>query len=294
MSIRTFLLIAAMGFSSAAFAQIDGLTMGFRAGLSMSRLHGPLETNAQGEELESYTNATGFHIGFMFGYKFTDLVGIRGELNFSQRGTKHSYEGASYYLLGKYSSPSLLLKDGTRNQTLTVTNAYLDVPVMVYYKLGNFELAGGLNTGLLVGSTGGGTMTFSGKSPTTGNDVADFDVSLRHNYFKDDAMGASAETFDVTVDGRKYKVPVATGAYYDFTEKDKSLYQSLDFGLVGSLAYYLNEGLFVSARYVHGLSDADRNEYDLSLAELQPNNTPVQRADKNTTRNWQFSIGFSF
>jgi hypothetical protein len=294
MTIRTLLLIAALGVTATASAQNENLMMGFRAGLSMSRLHGPLETNAMGEELESYTNATGFHIGFIFGYKFTDLFGVRGELNFSQRGTKYAFEGESYYLLGQYTSPSLLLKDGTRNQTLTVTNAYLDVPVMVYYKLGHFELAGGLNTGLLVGSTGGGTMTFSGISPNTQKEVTPFDVSLQHNYFKDDAMGASSATFDVTVDGRKYKVPVATGAYYDFTTKDKNLYQSLDFGLVGSLAYYLNEGLFVSARYMHGLSDADRNEYDISLAELQANNQPVQRADKNTTRNWQFSIGFSF
>lgn len=294
MLFRSLLLFTALGWASASFAQNENITMGFRAGLSLSRLHGPLETNAQGEELEAFTNASGFHIGFMAGYRFTDLMGIRAEFTFSQRGTKYTYEGDSYYLLGRYTSPSLLMTAGTRTQTLTVTNAFLDIPVLLYYKLGNFELAGGVNGGLLVGSTGGGTLTFEGRSPITGNAVNPFTVTLQHNYFKDDARGASSTPQDIKVDGKSYKTPTATGAYYEFDEKDRALYKSLDFGLVGHLAYYLNDGLFLSARYVHGLTDLDRNEYDVSLSELPVNGLPVQRADKNTTQSWQFSIGFSF
>ena len=55
-----------------------------------------------------------------------------------------------------------------------------------------------------------------------------------------------------------------------------------------------NEGLFFSARYVHGLGDVDDNLYDVSLQSLNTDDSFKQRADKNTSRSWQFSVGFSF
>lgn len=294
MKIRTLLLIAGCAWGMTLQAQNEDLILGFRAGMNLSGYRGPLETDLMGNELESFKNVTGFHIGIMAGYKVTDLFGFRAELTFSQRGTKYNFEGDSYYLLGQYTNPSLLLNMGKRTQSLTVTNAFVDVPVMAYYKLGRLEVMGGVSGGLMIGATGGGDLTFEGLSPLTGNAVAPFEVNLQHNYLKDDAMAASSTTQQVTVDGKKYAVPVSTGAYYDFESRDKALYRSLEFGLVGGLAYYLNDGLFVSARYIHGLTDVDRNEYDVSLATLHANGDLVQRADKNTSRTWQFSIGFSF
>ncbi len=214
------------------------------------------------------------------------------EFVFSQRGTIYDYKGPSYYVLGRGNVLTTTI-GGTRTQTLNVSNAYIDLPLMVYYKIGMFELSGGLNSALLIASTAGGSTDFEGKS-ALGTTVAPFEVGLNHNYKKDEAGGASEETISVNVDGRNYAVPETVMAYYEFPVKDKNQYKTLDFGIVGCVSIFLNEGLFFSARYVHGLGDVDENLYDVSLQSLNPDGSFIQRADKNTSRSWQFSVGFSF
>jgi hypothetical protein len=237
----------------------------------------------------------GFHIGGIVNIKFTDLVGVRTEFTYSQRGTEYEYNGPSYFTLGKNTLRSATVF-GNRTQTMKVTNAYVDIPLMAYYKIGFFEISGGVNAGLLVGSTGGGNIAFSGTSPNTGNPIvpSPFNVTLNHNYKKDEAGQASTTIQEVAVDGTDYDVPTFTGAYYDFASRDKNYYKTFDLGILVGLSYFLNDNLFISGRYIHGLTDVDRNEYDVSLQTIQPNGSLVTRADKNTSQSIQFSVGFSF
>ena len=285
-------IIAFLIIAGNTFAQNEKLGYGFRAGASISTFNGPSETGPNGESLESWSNAKGFHIGAAVSYKVTDLFGARMEFVFSQRGTIYDYKGPSYYVLGRGNVLTTTI-GGTRTQTLNVSNAYIDLPLMVYYKIGMIELSGGLNSALLIASTAGGSTDFEGVS-ALGTTVAPFEVGLNHNYKKDKAGGASEETISVNVDGRNYAVPETVMAYYEFPVKDKNQYKTLDFGLVGCVSIFLNEGLFFSARYVHGLGDVDENLYDVSLKSLNPDGSFIQRADKNTSRSWQFSVGFSF
>lgn len=285
-------IVAFLSIAGNTFAQNEKLGYGFRAGASISTFNGPSETGPNGESLESWSNAKGFHIGAAVSYKVTDLFGARMEFVFSQRGTIYDYKGPSYYVLGRGNVLTTTI-GGTRTQTLNVSNAYIDLPLMVYYKIGMIELSGGLNSALLIASTAGGSTDFEGVS-ALGTTVAPFEVGLNHNYKKDKAGGASEETISVNVDGRNYAVPETVMAYYEFPVKDKNQYKTLDFGLVGCVSIFLNEGLFFSARYVHGLGDVDENLYDVSLKSLNPDGSFIQRADKNTSRSWQFSVGFSF
>lgn len=273
-----------------AWAQYEEVGLGFKAGLNYSKFDGPSETGPNGEALESFRTVNGFHIGGIVNIKFTDLVGLRTEFTYSQRGTEYAYNGPSYYTLGKYTLRSTTLP-GNRKQTMKITNAYVDIPLMAYYKIGYFEIFGGVNSSLLVGSTGGGNIEFNGVSPI-GSPVP-FNVTLNHNYKSDEAKEASPETKQVSVDGQNYEIPSFTGAYYDFETRDKNYYKTFDLGLIAGLSYYLNDNLFLSARYIHGLTDVDRNDYDVSLQSLQ-NGSLISRADKNTSRSLQFSLGFSF
>lgn len=275
-------------------AQDKKIGFGFRAGLSYSKFNGPSEIGPNGETLETWSNDKGFHIGGAVSYKFTDLVGARLEFMYSQRGTSSKYDGPSYYVLGRNTLSEYILK-GTRHQTLNVNNAYFDFPLLLYYKLGKFEIAGGLNTGFLIGSNGGGSITFEGIS--NGNAVAPFTLTMDHNYIKDKAGGASADRTTIKVNGLTYMEPTFLGAYYEFEERGKMQYQTVDLGLVGGLSYYINEGLFISFRYVYGLGDVDRNQYDISLQTINTNGTGfthVPRADSNRSLSMQFSVGFSF
>lgn len=274
-------------------AQSDKFGYGFKAGISLAQYDGPSEIGPNGETLESNSSSSGFHIGASFKYKLGDLAGFRAELLYSQRGTAYKYDGPSYYVLGANTVQPITLQ-GTRNQSINVANSFIDVPISVYYKLKGFELVGGLNFGFLISSVGGGGIDFNGKSPLTGNNVAPFNVTLDYNYKSDKAGEASSTTQEVLVDGKMYTIPTTLGAYYDFTERDRDMFNSLDMGLVAGLSYYFNEGLFIGVRYLHGFGDVDRNEYDISLQNINMDRSFIYRADENKSRSWQFSVGFEF
>ena len=291
---RYLIVFAAFYFiSGSMISQNDNIGFGFRAGASIAKLDGPSELGPNGEELEEYTMARGFHIGASVSYKFTDLVGMKAEFVYSQRGTEYTYDGPSYYVLGRGTIRSTTIY-GDRQQTLDLSNVFLDIPVLAYYKIGKLELCGGVNTGILLASTAGGTTNFEGVS-SLGNPIAPFQVGLNHNYKEDKAGEASSETFDVSIDGSfPYAVPETVMAYYEFETKEENQYKTIDFGLVVGAAFYINEGLYLSARYTHGLSDADVNNYDVSLQSLNTDGSFKYRDDDNKSRSWQFSVGFSF
>jgi|SRR5687768_1066258 len=284
-------IIVIFFYCAAINAQGVDIGYGFRAGMSFAKIDGPSEEGPGGEKLENNKMASGFHIGMSFNFGLTDLMGLRTEFLYSQRGTEYTYEGPSYYLLGRNTLQPLTL-NGTRKQTINVSNSYIDIPLLAYYKIGYFEVSGGLNMGVLVGSSAGGSIEFNGISPN-GNTVP-IAVTLNYNYNGDEAGFASDVLQQIDVDGQNYTVPQFVGAYYDFPTKDKNLYKTFDFGLNLGLAYFLNEGLYLSAKYIHGFGDIDRNEYDISLQNLNTDGSFIQRDDVNKSKSWQFSIGFSF
>jgi hypothetical protein len=273
-------------------AQNEFIGFGFRAGLSLSKLDGPSELGPGGEALETNKYTGGFHIGAAVNFKFTDIFGLRTELVYSQRGTNYTYNGPSYFFLGQNTLTPVTLQ-GNRTQTIKVSNSYLDIPITAYYKVGYFEFFGGLNTGLLLASSAGGEILFDGTSPI-GNPVTPFEVGLDYNYKGDEPGTFTGTTKDVSVDGRIYTTPQFLGAYYYDTVKDGNFYKTLDFGVTAGIAYFLNDGLYLSLRYIHGLNDVDENAYDYSLQQLNLNGTRVARADENKSRSWQLSVGFSF
>lgn len=289
---KVIVLISFLIFCSMGLSAQGSLGYGFRAGLSYSKFKGDLEMDDQGNVLEEYNNANGFHIGVAFNYKFTDLVGLRTELLFSQRGTQYSYEGDSYYILGLHETQTLTIP-GKRNMTLNVSNAYIDIPVVVYYKIGSLEISGGFGAGLNIGAAAGGKIDFEGVSPTSNKVIDPFRVDLNYNYKGDNARQVEPSFTNVVVDGRTFAVPNRVGSYYWFAEKNKTNFKTLDFFIVGGLSYYLNSGLYFGGKLFYGVTDVDNNDYDVSLYEINGTNY-VSREDKNKNITMQFSVGFSF
>ncbi len=293
MKSKGYIIIAALLLiASASYAQ--KLSYGFRAGLSYSKFSGPSEVNAAGDELESWSFTSGFHIGFAVNYAVTDLFGFRGELLFSQQGTDYSYEGDSYYFLRRNVPGEDKLVFGKRKIDMGVSMATLELPLAVYYKIGSFELLAGITVSTLMTSTGGGSLEMSNVFSPTGHPVDSFVITLQHNYSKDGARQAGRNDLPVVVDGNTVETSSSTGAYYDYDVKDKNLYQAFNFGLTGGLSFFLNEGLFLGVRVGYGLTDVDRNEYDISYQKLDDNNQYINRVDKNRNVTIQASIGFLF
>lgn len=290
---KTRQIILVLGILAACTGLNAQLGYGFRAGLSYSKFVGPSELNGMGEELQAFNFTSGFHIGVSVNYGLTDQFGFRAEALFSQKGTEYSYDGDSYYFLARGRTDERLVL-GTRTVDQSVSMATFEIPLVAYYKFSFIEVSGGFYGSLLAAATGGGSLGMTNVKSLTGNDVEDFDVTLQHNYGKDGAGGASLQTVLITVDGSPVQQPINTGAYYDYDFKDKNLYQVFDFGLVGGINFYLNDGLYIGGRVTYGLVDLDRNEYDISYYELNDDNSYIQRADKNQNLTIQASVGFLF
>lgn len=287
-----------------SFSAQAQLKYGFKTGLNFARMTGPSEVNDAGADLETWKNTTGFHIGMSFAYQFTDNFGVRGEFLYSKRGAKYTFDGQSYRFF-KHPNGSVLSLGNSR-YLINVNNSYIDVPVLAYGRLGDFEISGGGYVGVLVQSAGEGSLRYSGKT-LLGNDVfinpnkADTELSfnLNHNYRRDDPGEGSAQSnnevpVNVKADAFVSETPKTLGAYYDHPSDGGSLYNAIDFGLVGGISYYISNALYLGVRVQYGLADITKKEADLAKARIDANNNLIFRDDKDRNFVIQASVGFSF
>lgn len=278
-----------IGITSSLGAQ--NFSYGFRTGLNFNQFNTESEVGPNGEELEELTGNTGFHIGASFSFGFTDLVGLRTELLYSQRGGRRKYDGPGYltYFDG---DDRVFIEGGNREETINVTNSYVDIPVMVYFRPDGFpvEVFGGAYVGATINSVGSGRLFYTGDSgdPT--------EIILDLNYFRDKPEDTDLEeSVELVSNGIAYAVPVGVGAYYDRRERDGTRYNTFDFGLTGGLSIFLGRSLFISGRVQYGLNDVTRDRYDVSRQAFDRANDefiPLDRRDRNFTI--QTSVGFGF
>jgi len=280
---------------------------GFKTGLNFARMIGAEETNISGDNLETWKNVTGFHIGMTFAYKFTDNFGLRGELLYSKRGAKYTFDGQSYRIF-KHPTGSILTF-GSARYLININNSYFDLPVMAYARWGDFEISGGAYAGLLIQSIGEGSLRYSGKT-ALGNDIyvnpntseTELNFNLNYNYRKDDPGAGSSKTdneqpVSVKVNNIISETPKTLGAYYDYPAGSERLYNALDYGVVGGISYYISSALYIHIRAQYGLADITNNKADLSRATAPASVDPKDlkyRDDKDQNFMIQASVGFSF
>lgn len=269
------------------------LSTSFKVGLNTARMDGPAETDSDGNALETWRNVTSFHLGMGFGYSFTDAFGVRGELVYSRRGAKYTFDGSSYRLF-RYSG-GVKEARGDSRYFINLQNVYIDLPVLAYARWKDFEFSAGVYGGLLVQAIGEGSLVFTGgRTVPLGNPVTDLEFNLQHNYRKDKIGGGDfGEKIYVLVDGRPIELPKTMGAYFDHPEGSGKLYQALDYGLVGGVSYYMSRSLFLGVRFQYGLADITNEAGDLAKAQTN-NGQQVFRNDHDRNILWQFSVGFGF
>ncbi|MFT5165009.1 MAG: hypothetical protein ACI8P3_000233 [Saprospiraceae bacterium] len=293
---RFGIILLILGFSISLNAQ--GFSYGFKVGLNFSTLMADSEVDASGKDLETFKYNSGFHVGAAVIYRFTDLVGVKGEFLFSQRGVKYAYEGEGFQIFTDNLGTRILSENGNRKFFLETVNSYIDIPLTAYYKIGEkLEVFGGIDVGFMVGSSAVGEYTYQGA--ILGFPAFDDVFELDFKYFGDNTasettIDANTKVITVVNNSRNITIPERLGAYYlDYPEKDGSFYNIVDFGLTGGLAFYINSGLFVSGTVNYGLTDTTNNNYDISRVATNGLEY-IPREDKDTNLSFQASIGFSF
>lgn len=269
-------------------SQAQDLSFGFKAGLSNVSISGPLESTADGMELESIKANRAFILSLLLNVNFTDELLLQAELMYNQKGFNYNYKGPSYAIL-RTQDQNLTLS-GNRDMSLNVSNTYFQIPVSLSYKLLNrFQVQGGMYGSVLVSSTGAGNINYTNLPEIPGN----VEFTLNYNYRSNEAMGASPGSQEVRINNEPQLIADQVGAYYDYSQKDKALFRTFDAGLHAGINIFINQSLFVGARYSHGLMDITRNEVDRSYQSLDQGKLKFSNDDDRYSA-WEFTIGFSF
>ncbi len=287
-----FLLLAIVVVAGNVVAQ--EMSFGFKAGMNVSTITGPSEQDDAGNDLEEFNYNTGFHVGAGMILKFTDRFGLKTEVLFSQKGRRYNYNGQSFQIFTT-NDGNELSTTGLRKTTLNVNHSYVEIPVSGYARvLPWLELSGGLYAGIVVGSTGAGEWIYSGTTDG-GVTIDEFLINLEHNYFRDqpDDELSLDDAIMFSTGNQTVSVPSSVGAYYDIPRNNGNLYSNFDVGVLGGISIFLNEGLYVGARFTYGFVDMTNNDYDVSRARAD-GTSYILRDDVDKNISIQFSVGFSF
>lgn len=276
------LVIATFSVSAQEFS------LGFKTGLNYSTIDFDSEINADGKELETTNFNSGFQIGVIVDYSLTDEFGLRGEFLFSQKGAKYKYEG-----MGTRVYPTLTgakTATGFMKETYGINNGYIEIPLMAYYKVGKFELSGGVSFGLIVTSKASGERTFDGVTKG-GTVLPQYTRTISYNYLNNGVLTNEA-TLELIIDGES--IILAKDEIRDPTINGK-LYNVFEMAGIVGLSYYFNQSLFLNLRAQYGLTDVTNNEFHIQKQiDQDVVYDDLLRNTKDININLSATIGFSF
>lgn len=284
-----YLVITALLFLSALVSsQAQNISFGFKAGLSNVSIDGPLESTSSGMELESYKANRAFILSLLLNVNLTDEFTVLTEFMYNQKGYNYSYKGPSYAILRTPDTKYTF--SGNRDMSINISNTYFQIPVSLSYKLFNrIQLQGGAYGSLLVSSTGAGRVIYSELAEVIG----EVEQTLNYNYRSNKPGGVAPANQQIRINNEPELIASQVNAYHDFEEKDKGLFRTFDAGLHAGLNLFINQSLFVGARYSHGLMDITRNSVDQSYQGLDQGKLRFSDDDDRYSA-WEFTIGFSF
>ncbi|MCX8211451.1 MAG: outer membrane beta-barrel protein [Lewinella sp.] len=305
------LILAAFLLSTFSPLIAQEFSGGFRAGLNFNSLDGDQEMSAdESITFEDFTKTTGFHIAATFALGFTDLFGIKANLMYNQKGGQSNYRQnpdqgngigipSYFYLYAGEDDTQGTVNFGRLNGEIDVVNSYIDIPITAYYRIGPFEIEGGASMGFLVNSRASGGLTFSNNQTGSGTVIGrgeDISFNVEGSYFSDESGFAGIQTRSETPLPGTSNVflPEVISTLYN-SNSDEALFRRLDFALIGGVGFFLNNGLFLGARYQYGLSDVTKGENDLRVTnETRVEGREFNTNDKDYSRSFQASVGFRF
>jgi Outer membrane protein beta-barrel domain len=290
----SFLVV--LTFSQTSFAQ---LKTGFKTGLNFATVKGPSETDAAGNNLETWKNTTGFHIGMSIAKPITDAFGVKAEVLYSKKGGLYTFDAptaGTTYRYFKTSNDNVFTTSEKHKVLISTNNTYIDIPLMVYGRYKKFEIQAGGSVGFLVGSFGEGSMSYEGKvNPNNMATTGELNYNLNYNYRKDQPAEFDDKSEKIVVKlNSPQEFPATLGAYYEQDTDNGNLYNSVDFAGIFGVSYFMSRSLYANVRLQYGFSDITNNNADLSRTKLGDNKAPVFNADKDQNFMISASVGFSF
>lgn len=284
-----FLLLGFCLIANTAFSQQKKWEFGIKAGMNLSKLVGPSETDTMGNGLE--TKKLGFRIlaGGFARLRLSERFSLQADVLYTQKGGPYKFDGPAFE-----PNPNLPgLNQGRSVLTLNTTLNYLDVPIVVSYEIidNRIEISAGPGIGLLFGSNSVGNLKYS-EDPALNGQTLEYD--LEYQYGKD--AGGEAKTnavSSVTINGDTYSYPQIVGAYYFMTDAERkargNFYNMLDLTANVGFTYRFSGSLRVGGRWQYSLLDVTNNKHDFSMVTRD-----VKRNDVDRNMGFQIFVSFGF
>lgn len=282
--------------------------IGIRAGLNFSQFMGPSETGVN----ENYTVSSGFHFGVNFQWNFNSVFGVKSEVLYSQIGTGYQYNDQGFYIFD-FANTTTFERFVVRDQSnldLEISNAHISFPITGHIKISEkLEVFGGGYFSVLVSPVGIGEWTFG----VPGENAEDytFRQTLDYQYGSDWAgplgINQRGGVILLTANDQDVNLARSPGAYFllpanlagtstDSNSLEPAIkkFKGIDYGVIGGISYYINRGLYLSARLEYGLSDITNTEADFSLKNVSDDGTLIFNDDFDRNINLGISLGFRF
>jgi hypothetical protein len=273
--------------------EAQSVKIGFRAGLNISSLNGPIESDDSGKALEEFSSNTGFLVGVSAAYPFLPYLGVRAEFLYSINGGRRLFESNNAFQKLTTSDNKSVLANGYKRYNLNTYNSHLQLPLSVYGKLWKkIELSAGICPSVLVSSTGTGEIKqiFAGKTNIADNTLVQ---ELAYNFKSNEINSKSGNPVLFTLNTEEISTRSILTAYEAFDKKNGDFYNNFDLGFLAGISYYFNNSLFTGVRLYYGLKDVTNKEYDISLQKLDAGKY-IKRDDFDRNIDWQLMIGFQF
>ena len=277
---------------------------GIKTGLNVSSTIGGNETNSEGKIVDKYESKTGFQVGMSAALPLSDVFGVQGEVLYTQRGSKYTYEDKGFYTLKSTFGAPLQTK-GDLRVVVQNTNAYIELPILVYVKpIKSLKIEAGISPMLLLDSRGTGEFLLQNRTYTQNGSTnnPDMTISLVYNYIGDgaaqSALKTETNTESISIAGDTYYYTAAEGAYYNNAEKPdgENLYKFFDIGANLGASYTFSSGLSFNLRGSYGLLDATNNRYERKYStNTGAPSYGIQQFDRDIRNfNVALTVGFSF
>lgn len=286
--LKNLLLFLVICLSVPAIAQHK---VGVRAGLNYSTFQGDLEAG------EDYGIGGGFHFGINYTYQLNDIIGFRGELLYTQRGSKQScFSEETYHWINPIGLDQFV-EYGQVDLNMDISNAYFSIPFTAHINLSKkIEFFGGASLDFLIGPSGRGKVDFVSRDNP---DNIFYVQSYDHRYNSD--LAGQYNTFisqriSIIVDGDRVELPKIVGGYYNFSSEQKTgnRFNGFDIHAIAGFNYFINTNFYIGARLEYGMMDLTNDDMDYSLNEIGQDSQYIFRADSDRSLSIAVSFGFRF
>lgn len=255
-----FSFVSLLNYSYAQF----GVKLGANFGASGSY--------GNSEEGESIALKVGFQGGVYYMHNINEKIGLLAELNYEAKGTISKKDYTIQLPVPNPVDGSLLgIGDYAVNQEINSLQGYINLPVLVYFKLDKIKLYAGPNFGFLLSGD------------------ADFNRNI------DISLGGNALTStELEINGIDWKD-------YDsfkqiFTEpipsEDGNFLNAFEMGINVGAMYNITEKVFLDLRVSQGLTDVTNNHYDNSIYPSEDFSF-ASRDDTDRNLSIQLSVGIA-